>query len=361
MSYSADRFMEEGDPVGEFFYGLYHGFYWHYEQNRAQRQDVTESPAVDSEINEENQSVWGLDLSETNGPPAVDVEGLKDHILYAVLAQARENRESLLNFYRGSWDDREGCSEQAFRNLSNAWRDEFILNYPKEEDYEFRMQSAEWRITVCYYSLYKSLSAIVHTKDSSDLSTTHVSTANRHANEFMDMPATQPIFVYPYNFHPDDTRYFDFSLPYPAFQDYPDEFVEEHLERLLTQFSEESNNRMTSVYNKITNISTYSSDRSTDTFYHLMKLLREWANYEEGRIFARLHGDGYLKAIDRTLQLLTYSALVTSEVAVIASFGFEEFRSQVEGFHRASTRGITNCADDVLQRNQVYSHVISDF
>lgn len=102
-------------------------------------------------------------------------------------------------------------------------------------------------------------------------------------------------------------------------------------------------------------------DDDVEDFYFLMKLLREWANYKHGGLFSLLYGDGYIKAIDRSLRLLSFSALVTAEVATICSFGLDWFREEVSAFHQASKEGAAESSIKVRNRLSAYEQALSTF
>lgn len=335
------------------------GFYWAYEYNRDQYMGVENAVASMSEIDPDQQVVWGLNLAEATYKS--DIERLKEHIIYATVAQAVDQRDQLLSFFRGRSGSDRLYEEKTFRNLTNAWRDEYCLSAPVDVEPEERMKTAEWRITMCYYALYKSASAIVHTKDSSDLSNSHVRTLNMHANQFLSSRA-RCLYGYPLNYGPSSGDFFDFRLPFPIHVGVDDEEWRTELREERTEAYADHNERlMTALYSKAEKISTWDSDRNTSTFYHVFKLLREWANYEHGGIFSRLYGPGYIKFIDRAIQLLAYSAISTAEVSTICAFGLDRFERELRYYREACEEGISDSSLYVDDRFEVYQRVLNDF
>lgn len=359
MSHTARRFAQQAIPVGQFMKTLSEGFYWAYEYKRGQWMGVENATAPNSEIDADSQTVWELNLEEATYKN--DIERLKEHIIFATVGQAVDDRDQLLQFFRGRSGSARLYEEKAFRNLTNAWRDEYCLNSPVDAEPEERMKTAEWRITMCYYALYKSASAIVHTKDSSDLSNSHVRTLNIHASQFLSSRA-RCLYGYPLNHNPCSGDFFEFRLPFPQHISVEDEEWREPLrEDRIDTYADHYERLMTALYSKAKNISTWDSDRETSTFFHVFKLLREWANYGHGGIFSRLYGPGYIKFIDRAIQLLTYSAISTAEVAAICAFGFERFERELRYYREACEEGISDGALHVDERFEIYQRALSNF
>ena len=99
----------------------------------------------------DNHDAWGSNLSD-----------VQNHALYHVVANSQENEQELNQFF----SDKESGAQpnKAMKNISNAWRDEFALNDPIDGDVRDRMRTAEWRITMAYYSIYKATSALMRSK-----------------------------------------------------------------------------------------------------------------------------------------------------------------------------------------------------
>lgn len=358
--------MQEAEPVGELFRNLYDGFYWHYNGYRDQRQNVENSPASDEYINEGDRHVWGLDLTEPPGTDAGDVEHHKEQILYAVVSAAVDNREQLMNALRGNRDDPDECASEALRNLSNAWRDEFALAFPRDATfsssdsaYKHRAKTAEWRITKCYYAIYKSVSAIRNIKGIN--SSNHNQTLNQHRTDFLRRSDTQCLYQYPFNFNPKNEHFFKHKTPYPLIKNEKYDFTPSKRERIRRDFSEESKERIKMIFTQGKKAVPSELQENLCSFYQLMKGIREWANYIRGGILARLYGEGYAKSIDRSLQLLAHSALTTAEVAVITSFGIDEFRQVLTEYQQACEEGFADSHQMVTQRFEVYEQALSDF
>jgi len=359
MSHTARRFAEQAVPVGQFFKTIANGYYWAYEYERDQNMGLDNSVAPSSEINSDEQSVWGLNLAEVSNDS--DVEQLKEHIIYATLESAVEDRDQLLGFFRNRSGSDRIYAKNAFRNLTNAWRDEYCLSDPVDAGPEERMKTAEWRITMCYYALYKSASAIIRTKDDSDLSNSHQATLRKHSNQFMSSRA-YGLYGYPFNFAPSSGQFFDFRKPFSYFIDVEDEeWMSEIRGQREEKYANHYKRQMNAVYSKAKNISTWDNGRDTSTFYHVFKLLREWANYEHGGIFSRLYGPGYIKFIDRAIRLLAYSAISTAEVALICAFGIDKFGRELRYYQESCEKGVSEGAAHVAGRYEIYQRALSDF
>jgi hypothetical protein len=359
MPHTARRFVEQAMPVGQFMKTISDGFYWAYEFKRDQYIGVENSVASRSEIDTSNQTVWGLNLTEANSKG--DLGRLKQHIIFATIRQAVDNREQLLQFFRGRSGSDRIYEEKTFRNLTNAWRDEYCLSEPIDAEPEQRMKTAEWRITMCYYSLYKSVSAIIHTKDSADLSNSHVSTLDVHASQFLSSSA-RCLYGYPLNYNPSNDEFFEFRLPFPLILNTSQEEYEEQLRRERREsYADHNRGLMRALYSKAEDINTWDEGRRTSTFLHVFKLLREWANYGHGGIFSRLYGPGFIKFIDRAIQLLTYSAVSTAEVAAICAFGFDRFERELQYYREACEEGISDGSLHVDKRFDIYQRALSNF
>lgn len=118
---------------------------------------------------------------------------------------------------------------------------------------------------------------------------------------------------------------------------------------------------MEAVYSKAENVSSWDSGRNTSTFYHVFKLLREWANYEHGGIFSRLYGPGYVKFLDRGMRLLAYSAITTAEVALICAFGIDRFERELRYYGESCEEGVSEGAAHAVDRYEVYQRTLSNF
>lgn len=262
MPHTARRFAQQAIPVGQFMKTLSDGFYWAYENKRDQYMGVENAVASGSDIDRDNQTVWGLNLAEATNKG--DIKQLKQHIVYATVAQAIDNKGQLLQFFQGRSGSDRIYEEKAFRNLTNAWRDEYCLSAPVDAEPEERMKTAEWRITICYYALYKSASAIVHTKDSSDLSNSHVRTLNIHASQFLSSRA-RCLYGYPLNYNPSSGDFFDFRLPFPLYIGVEDEeWKEQFRQKREGSYADHNERLMTALYSKAENISTWDEERDFD-------------------------------------------------------------------------------------------------
>lgn len=359
MSSSRDRFVREGIPVGEFFKEVANQFYWAYEFNRNQWQEIEGSPAEDSEIDINEGNIWGLEMTEvTDSLPENSIGRLEDHVLYAVVEQALRNRGRLMTYLRDRSDGEEECAEAAFRNLSNAWRDEYALNQPFDFDAEDRMKTAEWRISKCYYSLYKSLSAIEHTKLGSRLEGSHTKVLNIHETRFIRSKVGD-LYVFPFNFY-DITSSKKHTTTYPV--PYPiDDSAGIDEGEIISRYNETLDYIFKRFDEKIDDIENGASPSTIRSFYHVMKFFREWANYEHGGIFSRLYGEGYRKYMDTALRLMSFTAMTISEVALIASFGFDKYRSELELYEEASKVGIQRSSKLPSERCEVYRRALDEF
>jgi hypothetical protein len=359
MPHTARKFAKQAIPVGQFFKTVANGYYWAYEYGRDQNMDLDNSAAPRSDIDSDDLSIWGLNLAEATSDS--NIEQLKDHIIYATLEQAVKNHGQLLGFFRNRSGSDRIYEDKAFRNLTNAWRDEYCLNAPVDAEPEERMKTAEWRITMCYYALYKSVSAIIRTKDSTDLSISHQKTLDKHSSQFMASRA-RCLYGYPFNFDPCSSQFFDFRKPFPYFIGVEDEELEARRRSQREDiYADHYKRQMEVVYSKAEKISSWDNKRNTSTFYHVFKLLREWANYEHGGIFSRLYGPGYVQFIDRGIRLLAYSAISTAEVALICAFGIDRFERELRHYQKACEEGVSEGASHIIDRYEVYQQALNDF
>ncbi|WP_157078404.1 hypothetical protein [Halalkalicoccus paucihalophilus] len=141
-----------GDLCGELnksLYDVYEDGKWVYKSNRYQS----------SEKDCMNDLMIDLSKVKCYGYAWEDnLEDIQSHILYHIIQNASSNKSALNDFFSRYSGDLESIE----RNLTNGWRDEFALNDPIGKDEGERMKTVEWRITMCYYSIFKAQSALMH-------------------------------------------------------------------------------------------------------------------------------------------------------------------------------------------------------
>lgn len=348
MVQSRNEFVNEAIPVSDFFKTLATNYYWSNEYERKQKMDVKESVAKESKIDVENKKIWGLDLSEINGRVEDNVDKIAQHIIYSIVSQAVKHKSALVQFYRTRNDDEQQCKQEAYRNISNAWRDEYCLCSPINQTPKDRMKTAEWRIIMCYYSMYKAVSSIIHTRSAERLGNSHVKTLDIHANEYLQSKA-RVLYPFPLRFNPRNPNYTSPEIPYPS----------REVTHKFKSYTRRVDNCMKEQYKALQSLSIWDKSRNIDSFFHVMKLFREWANYGHGGIFSRLYGEGFIRYLDSSLRLLSYSSLALAEVIQILSFGYDSFQREVARYVKSSDMGITDSSKLVEDRFEVYDRALS--
>jgi hypothetical protein len=359
MSHDASEFVDEALPVGNLMKSINKGYFWSYELDRHDYENG--NPFVEDGKGMEH-SQWRLDLSRIRRHYKIylsgDVANLQEHILYHVVSRSLEFGSELESFLT----DREGTKsehrKESFRNLTNGWRDEFALNDPTDKEEAVRMRTAEWRIIQCYYSILKSVSALLRTKykdidQKGSGPSPHQRRFNLHAEEFMGELGNK-LYTFPFMFFPENQFdwWFDWPVPYPIHEDY----YEEQQQKM----NDEAKRQLKRIYGKAGNLSTWDENTTAITTYDLLKELRDWANYQRGGILNRLYGETHQQAIDNALRLLSFTSLVIAEVGLIHAFGYETFREEYRAYEESCRAGVEDAANLVRSRFVVYSQAFGD-
>jgi hypothetical protein len=358
MSQTPSDFMEEGAPVAQLFRRINSSFYETYEFDK---HDYSEGGIwVDDDQSPAVREKWGLDLSKVNNTYDTWSSRLSDvqnHALYHVVANAQENEEELNQFF----SDKESGAQpnKAMKNISNAWRDEFALNDPLDGDVRDRMRTAEWRITMAYYSIYKATSALMRSKfsDKKEGGSDHDGMWRYHMREVMDELGNS-LYAYPFMFFPRDSgphssKWFEWTVPYPM--------IDENWESQREIMATNAKSALSSIYSKAREGINWEDGKPVlVTFYDLLLQLRHWANYQEGGIFSRLYGDGYRQFIDEGLRLITFIGMAIAEVGLIYSLGFGRFYSQYKRYARSCREGVEEGLGLIERRMNVYEQAFSE-
>ncbi|TQQ81905.1 hypothetical protein [Halonotius roseus] len=277
---------------------------------------------------------------------------IQKHVLYHIISQVKNNRSDIQEFFRNRESNKDEHFNPAFRNLTNAWRDEFALNYPFRESEKERTQTAEWRIIQMYYSVYKSVSAIMHSKFE-DIRKggkgTHNSVFAKHRTECMDKLQSK-LYVFPFMYFPVDSNpgsesAFSWEVPYP---------IKDEIHNQKQKQNKYAQNALKDIY-QASQESEYLQKNTFFTFYDLLKRLREWAQYQQGGIFNRLYGKTHIKALDHALRLISYTALAIAEVALICAFGFNNFNKVYDEFRKSCREGESYSLRLISERFKIYS------
>lgn len=356
MPYSGKDFMDQGAPIGDLCRFINKTFYGSYEWDRDNyhhRLDKYQHDEVPGEV-------WGIDQAQlqcSNSTWGSSLEELQDHVLYHVVANALDNSGTLESFF--SDDISQEQHDSIARNLSNAWRDEFALNDPIEGDVDDRMRTTEWRIVMCYYSVFKAQSALMYCKfediraDGSGGS--HTRMWKKHRRKMM-APLGNSLYAYPFMFFPQATKgkhssnWFDWTVPYPV-----PETDRNRQERVLKVNAKRN---LEDIYNKLENFD-WTNDAGLNTFYDGLLMIRKWANYQHGGVFSRLYGEGYKQAIDEALRLLTYTALAIAEVGIIMAYGWKRFNGMWNVYWANSHAGVADSYSVAKRRVTVYHEAFS--
>jgi hypothetical protein len=347
MPQDARSFQREAAPVAELLCSVNDSFYETYEFNKDWYREGGHKAKGSGAFRQK----WGLDLSKvemsresgkhrlTWGGDLVEVQ---NHILYYIVSNSIENEPTLNDFFDYEVVNR----ERVTRNITNAWRDEFALNDPVNGSPKERMRIAEWRIIMCYYAVYKSISALMRTRF--DDSWSHSDMWMKHMNKFVDELKgdlyAYPFMFFPRNSGPHSTKWFDWTVPYP---------IQDHLRSEEQATLQENAERcLSSIHSDIRKI---APNGTFVTFYDLLHHLRTWANYQHGGIFSRLYGEGYIQMTDEALRLITFTGMTIAEVGLIQALGLDYIKSEYKSYQESCEAGkVPDAAHFIDRRMHVY-------
>jgi len=348
MVHSAKEFMREAVPVAKLLRSINDSFYRAYEFDK---HDYAEGGIAADDGEGAPREKWGLDLSKKSTPRGKWGDSLIDvqnHVLYHVVSNAIRHEQELDNFFE---DVRPVSQIQQVRdNLSNAWRDEFALNDPISGSAADRMRTTEWRISMAYYAIFKSHSALMRTQfDEITDGSPHSGMWMKHRSEFMEVLGNK-LYVFPFMFFPRDcgphsSKWFDWTVPYPI----QDEFYEDQQDTLQSI----AKNSLSTIHSQASEI-TWEDNQHIITFYDLLLVLRHWANYQNGGIFSRLYGEGYIKSIDEALRLITFTGMTIAEVGIIMARGLDVVEFEYNWYRQSCEEGVSDALHLIERRMSVY-------
>lgn len=347
------QFYKYGKPVGELFQALSTSFFDTYEYGRPFGEGVESKCPPDFP-----ESRWGLEFRRVmhNTPVWGDecLQTVQGHILYHIVSNAKAKEDELRAYFEGS---NSGDAEKALRNLSNAWRDEFAVNDPIDGGAADRMRTAEWRISMAYYAIYKAFSALMRSRfddirmDGGGGS--HVRMWKKHRSEMLD-ELTDSLYTYPFMYFPNgefSDQWFDWSAPYPTWNGQSPE-----IDSVLNKNAKDA---LTDIYNYRQSFHE-DSDTPCPTFFDVLLNLRHWANYHRGGVFSRLYGSGLRFAIDEGLRLTTFTGLTIAEVGLIQSLGYDVIEKEFKAFKQSSIEGVEDSSYFPAKRFAVYEQEFKD-
>ncbi|MCO8267205.1 hypothetical protein NKF06_11550 [Haloferax sp. AB510] len=329
------RFIDQAMPVGDIMRSINSGYRVAYEFDR---DDWAEGNKFLDGLKGGHRSEWGIDLTRVDSGGSVwgdKISTLQEHILHHIISQSKKHGGEISRFL----NEREGDNidthkMEVYRNISNAWRDEFALNDPVDGSEDDRMRTTEWRIAICYYAIYKSISAILRIKFNK-LPKNHTELWTLNQKQLLDRFGTKlypfPFLNFPHQTDWSENKIYQWTVPYPM--------PEEKFEQQQQTQSGYAEHNLEYILDTADSIPDFNRNHVYSLF-DLLKELRHWANYWHGGIFSRLYGQGYKQAIDDALRLLTYTGLATAEVAVITAFGLDELKKMHEEYSHSCELGM---------------------
>jgi hypothetical protein len=216
-----------------------------------------------------------------------------------------------------------GSKEKSLSNLANAWYNECALFDPPADGARARMMWASWKIVQFYYTIFMAMSAIVRSfeppvkalgqEPMTNIFTTRVLDTRRFRSDFV---------VFPFNVYLGSSG----QLMRPSVQevgwDYAEAVHIPNVERALRWASRRRLGRVTGLF-------------------HYFRDLREWAQYEDAHLMARLYGPQIIDELDRALRNIAFSWLMVSELWAACRFGTDpvvvaadKFSSTVRSVHK---------------------------
>lgn len=234
-----------------------------------------------------------------------------------------------------------------FRNLRNCWYHECALHHPLY-DIDSRLRFAAWKIIQCYYAVFSSIATLVCLDNTQRKS--HDTVMHIYTTDFICNNNKKRFFLPPANFYLNQQGIFSDEFSKMVNWDYADEYhlpnIKECLEYTKKEIERERGNRVRNLRTGLP---------------HYLKVLRDWANYQDAYLFFRLYGKTVKRNLDICLKRITFQHCVQTEFFMLKMFGWNALELQFKTFlgELRQNLGIESPALD--DRFEVYAENIDLF
>ena len=205
-----------------------------------------------------------------------------------------------------------------FRNLRNCWYHECALHHPLD-NIDSRLLFAAWKIIQCYYAVFSSVASLVRLENTQIKG--HDKILNFYLTNFVCNKDLEDFFLPPANFYLNQQGVFSDKFSKMVNWDYADSYhlpvIKECLEYTKKEMEREQDGRVVNLRIGIP---------------HYLKILRDWANYQDAYLFFRLYGQTVKQNLDVCLKRITFIHCVQTECFMMKTFGWNALELQFETF-----------------------------
>ena len=228
-----------------------------------------------------------------------------------------------------------------FRNLRNCWYHECALHYPLS-NIDSRMRFAAWKIIQCYYAVFSSIATLVCLDNTQRKS--HDAVMNIYTTDFVCNNDRKGFFLPPTNFYLNQQGIFSNEFSKMVKWKYADDYhlpnIKECLEYTKKEIEKEKSARISKLRIGIP---------------HYLKVLRDWANYQDAYLFFRLYGQTVKQNLDICLKRITFQHCVQTEFFMLKMFGWNALELQFETFLGELQRNLGIASPALDNRFEVYA------
>ena len=228
-----------------------------------------------------------------------------------------------------------------FRNLRNCWYHECALNYPLD-NIDSRLRFAAWKIIQCYYAVFSSIASLVRLENTQLKG--HDKILNFYLANFVCNKDLKDFFLPPVNFYLNQQGAFYDKFSKMINWQYADSYhlpnIKECLEYTKKEIQKEQGGRIINVRIGIP---------------HYLKILRDWANYQDAYLFFRLWGQTVKKNLDVSLKRITFVHCAQTEFFMMKTFGWDALKLQFETFLNQLKENLKIESPPLKDRFEVYS------
>jgi hypothetical protein len=227
-----------------------------------------------------------------------------------------------------------------FRNLRNSWYHECALHHPID-DIDNRLLFAAWKIIQCYYAVFSSIASLVCLERPGLKS--HDKILNFYITNNICNQDLRSFTLPPANFHLDQQGTFskDFSkmINWRYANSYHIPNIKECLEYTKREIKEESRRSVANIRIGIP---------------HYLKVLRDWANYQDAYLFFRLYGSSVKENLDFSLKRIAFIYCVQTEFFLMKTFGWRTLKLQFATFSKEMQQNLGIESPPLRDRFEVY-------
>jgi hypothetical protein len=233
-----------------------------------------------------------------------------------------------------------------FRNLRNCWYHESAL-YDPLDDIDSRLRFAAWKIIQCYYAVFSSIASLVCLDNTQYKS--HDAILNHYISNFICNRNRKEFFLPPVNFYLNQQGVFSEEFSKMVNWEYADYYHLPAIKKCLKHTKKELKKEQGREANIRIGIP------------HYLKILRDWANYQDAYIFFRLYGDKVKEDLDFSLKRITFIHCVQTEFFMLRTFGWGAMQLQYETFIEELNTNLKIDSPSLVGRFDCYSGKLDMF